>query len=112
MKKHFYSHLVDTDGLVLELEELDLEEEERKELLHMASMTLHHTVMEVILDALSEEDKQIFLSHMAHDNHDKVWEHLKSRIENIETKIRATADSTMKELYKDIREVKEEDLQT
>lgn len=93
---------------MLELEELELDEEEREELQEMIGTNLHHAILEAVLDELSEEDKIIFLQHMAHGNHDKVWDHLKGKIENIEDKIKATADSLMGELEKDIRSVKNE----
>lgn len=109
MKKHFYSHIVDDEPLVLELQDLDLEDYERDEIKKMIDSNLYHAILESIMDELSEEDKQIFLEHVSHDNHDKVWEHLKSRIQNIESKIKNTADTLMEELYKDIRDVKKED---
>lgn len=91
---------------MLELEELELDDDEREELQEMIGSNLHHAILEAVLDELSEEDKVVFLQHMAHDNHDKVWEHLKGKIENIEDKIKATADSLMEELEQDIRSVK------
>ena len=112
MKKHFYSHLVDDGALTLELEALELDKEEQEELQEMISANLHHAILEAILDELSEEDKIIFLQHMAHNNHDKVWEHLKVKIENIEDKIKATADSLMEELERDIQSVKNEESET
>jgi hypothetical protein len=109
--KHFYSKLVNDEALLLELEGLELEPEEKDEMQKMIASHLHHSILEAILDELSEEDKQVFLQHMAHENHDKVWEHLRGKIENIEEKIKRTADSTMDVLYKDIKEVKEEALE-
>jgi hypothetical protein len=108
MKKHFYSHIIENETLLIELEQLDLEPEEREDLVKLVEANLHHAILEAVLDELSETDKQIFLEHIAHDRHDKVWEHLRSRIENIEGKIKATADSLMQELYNDIKAVKEE----
>jgi len=94
---------------MLELEELELEKEEKEELQELIGSNLHHAILEAVLDELSEEDKIIFLKHLAHENHDKVWEHLKRKIENIEDKIKATADSLMEELEKDIRFVKDDE---
>lgn len=108
MKKHFYSQLINNEALYIELEQLDLEPDEREDLLKLVEANLHHAILEAVLDELSEADKQIFLEHVAHDRHDKVWEHLKSRIDQIETKIKATADSLMEDLYKDIKTVKDE----
>jgi hypothetical protein len=109
MKKHFYSDIVSNEGLQLELDGLDLEDYEKEELLTMVDANLHHAILEAILDELSEDDKQLFLEHIGHGNHDKVWEHLRGRIENIESKIQTTANSLMEELYKDIKAVKDEE---
>jgi hypothetical protein len=108
MKKHFYTHLIDNEALLIELETLDLEKEEKKELEAMLDANLHHAILEAILDELSEEDKLIFLNHVTHNDHEKVWEHLRTKIQNIETKIKTTSESMMEELHKDIRAVKEE----
>lgn len=108
-KKHFYSHLIPTEPLEYELTSLDLEVNERDELQQMVEDNLHHAILEAILDELSEEDKKIFLEHIAHDAHEKVLIHLRGKIENIEDKIKHTADSVMEELHQEIREVKAED---
>lgn len=108
MKKHFYSHIIDNEPLMMELGELDLEKEEREELENMMEASLHHAILEAILDELSEEDKQIFLHHITHETHEKVLEHLRGRIEHIEVKIKKTADTMMEELYKDIKSVKDD----
>ena len=44
--------------------------------------------------------------HLASENHDKVWKFLNQKVENIEEKIKKTADELKKELHKDIKEVK------
>jgi uncharacterized protein YaaW (UPF0174 family) len=112
MKKHFYTHLIDSEALLLELDGLEIEKDEKKELEEMIDANMHHAILEAVLDELSEEDKQIFLSHVSHNNHDKVWEHLRVRIENIEGKIKTTAETMMVDLYKDIKAVKEEEIES
>lgn len=109
MKKYFYSHIVDFEPLSLELEELDLEEHEREELRDLIDSNVYHAILEAIMDELSEEDKKVFLEHISHDNHDKVWSHLRTRVENIEDKIKSAAELMMRELYKDIKDVKNDD---
>lgn len=106
MKKTFYSHLVNVDSLTLEIHALEMTDEEKANLLHLIDSSLHHMILDVILSELSEEDKRIFLTHLAHDNTDKLWEHLNSKVDNIEEKIKRAATSLKAELYKDIHDTK------
>ena len=106
MRKHFYSHIVETSVLSLELGDMDLSKDERVELISLIDSNIHHAILDAILSELSEEDKKIFLNHLALNDHDKIWKHLKAKIENIEEKIKKSADSIKEELHKDIKEAK------
>ena len=106
MKKHFYSDLIDTSLLSLELAEMDLSREERLELIALIDANTHSVILDAILSELSKEDKKIFLSHVASNNHDKIWELLRTKINNIEEKIKKAADALKDELHKDIKESK------
>lgn len=107
MKKHFYSHIVETESITVELNKLDLSEEEKTHLISIADSSLHHAIVEAILSQLKEEDKKIFLEYLVSDEHDKVWELLNQKTENIEEKIKKAAEDLKTELHKDIKEVKE-----
>ncbi|QQG40988.1 MAG: hypothetical protein HYV37_01545 [Candidatus Levyibacteriota bacterium] len=104
--KHFYSHLIETSTLSLALGDMELSQVERLELLSLAHENLHHAVLDTVLSELSENDKKLFLQHLAVDNHDKIWELLKSKVENIEEKIKKAAESLKEELHKDILEAR------
>ncbi|MBI2074370.1 MAG: hypothetical protein HYT83_00860 [Candidatus Levybacteria bacterium] len=106
-RKHFYSHLVETSVISLELGDMNLSQDERVELVSLAESQLHHVITDTILSELSEEDKLVFLQHLHSDQHDKIWELLNEKIENIEEKIKKSAEELKKELHKDIREAKE-----
>jgi hypothetical protein len=99
----FYSEIIEIETLILELDTLDISPQEKKHLVQIATDTLHHTILDIILSELSEEDKKIFLKNHSENNHDKIWEHLKSKIDNIEIKIKITADMLKKELHEDIK---------
>lgn len=105
-RKHFYSHLVEFETLHIELSKLDLSEDQQEHLKELIDSSTHHAILDAILSELSEEDKVIFLSHLAADEHMKVWEHLLTKVDNIEEKIKLAAESLKKELHKDIEEVK------
>lgn len=106
MKRYFYSHLVETSVLSLELGDMDLSREERLELIALIESNLHHVILDAILSKLPEEDKKTFLLHIAHDDHDATWKFLKNKIEDIEEKIKKTARELKEEFYKDVQEVK------
>lgn len=103
MKRYFYHHLVDVQSIIVELDSMDLSEHERTHLAALIDLTLHHTLLEAILSELSPEDQLIFLEHLRNDDHDKVWQHLNEKIDNIEEKIKQTADALKQELHSDIK---------
>lgn len=104
MKKHFYSHIVETSSISLALGEIELTQEERKHLIELASENLHHAILDAVLSELSDKDKEEFLVLLATEEHDKIWRLLTERIDNIEDKIKQTTKDLEKELHKDIEE--------
>lgn len=104
MKKHFYSHVIETSSISLALGEMELTAEERKHLITLAEENLHHAILEAVLSELSEKDKQEFLVLLAKDDHDKIWKLLKDRVDHIEDKIKQTAQDLKKEIHKDIED--------
>jgi hypothetical protein len=104
MKKHFYTHLIEIDSLHVALEALDLEEHEKKELIILAETTIHHIVIDTVLTELPEGDKKKFLKHLAEENHADIWNLLKSKGEQMESKIKRAIESIQKELHADIKE--------
>ncbi len=103
--KHFYSHIVETSSLTLALADIDLSHEERLHLLQLTEENLHHTILDAVLSELSEEDKKLFLQHVATNSHDKVWNLLHTKVGNIEEKIQKVVHELKKELHKDINAV-------
>ena len=105
-KKYFYTHIIDTSTLSLELGSMELDSKERTHLISLIDSNIHHAVLDLILSELNSTDKKTFLSHLASENHDKVWRFLNGKVENVEEKIKKTAEDLKKELHKDIKEVK------
>lgn len=104
MKKYFYTHIIDTSTLSLELGDMDLTPKERLHLISLIHSNIHHAVLDLVLSELKEADKKTFLTHLASENHDKVWKFLNQKVKNIEEKIKKTAEDLKKELHKDIEE--------
>lgn len=106
-KKYFYTHIIDTSTLSLELGSMDLTPQERMHLISLMDSNIHHEILDLILSELKPIDKKTFLTHLASENHDKVWKLLNEKVENIEEKIKKTADELKKELHKDIKETRQ-----
>ncbi|MBI2020363.1 hypothetical protein HYS94_02985 [Candidatus Daviesbacteria bacterium] len=108
MKKQFYTHLVEIESIIVELDKMDLSEEEKMHLASLVDSSLHHTILDAILSELSEDDKKIFLRHVHEDDHQKIWQFLNEKTNNIEEKIKKAADDLKIELHKDIKRAKQE----
>ncbi|MDQ5900891.1 MAG: hypothetical protein QG600_469 [Patescibacteria group bacterium] len=106
MKKQFYTHLIETDSILVKLHELGLSEEQKIQLLAIVESSLHHTVLDAILSELSEEDKELFFEHIEEDDHTKTWKFLNEKVDTIEEKIVKAAKDLTKELHDDIEDVK------
>lgn len=76
-----------------------------KERLHLISLidsNIHHEILDLILSELNPSDKKTFLTHLASEDHDKIWKFLKEKIKDVEVKIKKTTEDIKKELRKDI----------
>lgn len=105
-KQHFYSHLIEIESLFVELDELELSEKEKNHLAKLIDSNLHHTILDAILSELPEGDKQKFLEHLSNNDSKKIWDHLNSKADNIEDKIKSAAKDLKVKLHQDIKEAK------
>lgn len=102
--KHFYTHLIEIDSIIIELDKMDLTDEQKVHLSDLVDSSLHHTVLDAVLSELSDTDKKVFLNHLKEDDSIKIWQFLNEKIENIENKIKKVADDLKTELHEDIKE--------
>jgi hypothetical protein len=107
----FYSHLIEYESLIIELDQLELSEKEKHDLATLADSNLHHTILDNIFSELGEEDKHKFLDHINEENHDKIWALLNEKVERIEEKIKKAAHELKEEMKADIRQAKEKRIQ-
>src|SRR3989338_3554551 len=104
MQKHFYSHLIEIDSIRLSLATLDIPVKEKQELILIVESSVHHLVVDTVLSELVEEDKKIFITHLAKEDHIGLWVFLKQKIHNVEEKIRRAAHQLVSGLHQDIME--------
>lgn len=102
-KKYFYTHLVETTHITLEIAELDLKSQERVHLLSLVEANIHSTVVSNVLSNLKPEDKKIFLENLSLENHEKTWGHLKEKVSDIEDKIKSDINLVVRELRQDVK---------
>lgn len=105
-RKHFYSHLIETRELEIELDTLALKPEEKEELLTHVHSSIHYKVLDTVLSELSEDDKKTLIEHINNEDHEKIWEHLLRNVAGAEEKIRNIAKFVLKEFSEEIAKVK------
>jgi uncharacterized protein YPO0396 len=105
-EKQFYSHIIELDSILFELNRLDISSGEKAHLVELVDSNLHQAILEEVLSHLNDEEKVTFLEHMAEARYSDVWQLLEKRIDHVEDKIKKIADEVKDELHEDIKEVK------
>ncbi len=104
--KYFYSHLVEIESLIIELDKLELSASEKKYLARLADETLHHAVLDAILAKLTEQEKIIFLEHLRNGRDDQIWKLLNTRVKNVEEEIKDVIEEVKEDLHQDLKEAR------
>lgn len=104
--KYFYTHLIETESIMVELDKMDLSSEEKLHLAQLIDSSLHHTILDAIFSELSEQDKKALVSHLKEDDHKKTWKFLNEKVDGVEEKIKKAAEDLKVELHKDLKEAK------
>lgn len=101
----FYTHLIEIESIIVELDKMDLSKEEKLHLAQLLDSSLHHTILDAIFSQLSEEDKKVFVTHQSSSS-SKIWKFLNEKIDKVEDKIKAAAKDLKEKLHKDLKEAK------
>lgn len=106
MVKHFYSLIVETETLFLEINSLEISDSEKNHLKSLAESHIHSTVIDTVLSSLPADDKKTFIEHLNTKDHERIWKFLHSKIEDAEEKIKIAAEVIKRDLLNDIKEAK------
>ena len=102
--KYFYTHLVEIESVIEELDNLDLSSEQKVHLASLIDSSLHHTILDAIFSELAESDKKVLLNFLKMDDHYQTWKFLNEKVDGIEEKIKKVAEDLIVELKKDLKE--------
>lgn len=105
-KKYFYSHIIEISEISLEIGNLDIPKEDRVKLIALAEENHHNALLHLVLNHLHDDDKKSFLSHISEDNHDRAWEFVAKKIEDLENKLINESNRIREDFKNDIRKVK------
>ena len=108
MSKVFYDHLVIREEIDCELNNYKLDKEEKDELIEIIDQTLHHHILNVILNHLPKDKHSEFISRLhASPGNDDLMEYLKTEIgPYIEEEIKKHARIVKAELLSEIRKAR------
>lgn len=104
--KYFYSHIIEIESLIVELDKLDLEDRQKRQLAALVDSSLHHTILDAVLSELHDDDKKLFVKYLQEDDHEKIWKFLNEKVDNIEDKIKKASEDLKQKLHKDLKEAK------
>lgn len=99
--KYLFEEIIQIKTVHLKLNEMDLADQEKEELLEIMKSTVHHKVIDLILSELTDEEKEIFLEGVSTGQMDKNKQYLsvlKDRINNLEAKIKEKVKEAEAEL--------------
>ncbi|OGY25850.1 MAG: hypothetical protein A2Z11_04915 [Candidatus Woykebacteria bacterium RBG_16_43_9] len=94
------------EKILIELEGLDLQNEEKIEIIKMADELAELRLLDSVLEKLEERDKELFLEQMHGGSTEIVAEFLRERIKNIEGLLLERARSLEDEIVEDIRSLR------
>lgn len=105
--KYFYHKIITVESLIIELDGMGLSESQKLHLGRLIDSTIHHTVMDLILTKLPQDDHGRFVSYLKENPESEIiMEFLTERIDNIEVDIILAVENLKKEMLKDMKEAK------
>ena len=104
--QHFYTHIIDLRDVHSELEILDLSDDEKNHLILVIESSIHHVIIDTLLTELPDAHKRMFLHHLAHNDHESIWDLLRKGLHKPEEKIKEAVQKLKTDFLEDIRGVK------
>lgn len=104
---YFYSHLVEIETITGKLDEIDMDQKQRRHLAALIDSTIHQEVLDIIFSRLSESDKLLFIENFKNNpENPEIMELLNEKAGDIENEIKEAVEKIKKELHEDIETAK------
>lgn len=100
----FYTHLVEIESIIVELDKMGLDTEQKLHLAKLLDSSLHHVILDAIFSELKESDKKAFVSHLQDGKHERIWKFLNEKVDHVEDKIKKAAQDLKLKFHKDLKE--------
>ncbi len=85
---------------------------ERDHVVAMVRSTIHHDIMDALLERIPDGDKDSLLDHVAMDKHDEALQLLAQHIHDLEVLVRQIADVHIAQLEQDVSALVSESTET
>lgn len=108
MNNYFYTHLIEVESIIVELDKMGLTDKQKSHLASLVDSSLHQVVLDTIFSELSDADKKVFMQHLDNRDHEKIWRFLMEKVDRVEDKIKKAAEDLKKELHQDLRKAKKQ----
>ena len=97
--KYIFEDIIKTESIFLIIEEHFEDDEEKEYMKNVIRNTIHHKLMDLVLDELDVEKRMIFLAGVEDENeHQSLLEKLKNWIDSFEEKIHLRAKEAETEI--------------
>lgn len=104
---YFYSHLVEIEEITEKLDELDMNDKQRKHLASLVDCTIHQEILDIIFSKLSDKDKLLFAEQFRKDpSNPEIMKLLNEKAIDVENEIKEAVKKIKEELHEDIQTAK------
>lgn len=100
-------HFITNPRVLVDIEELSLQEEEKNKLTEIATLIYHQKLLNKFLDKLDEEDKKIFIEKVLTDPKEDSLNFLHEKIEDIEKVVEEAVFEIEEKLLEDIKTLRD-----
>ncbi|OGC70020.1 hypothetical protein A2415_01520 [candidate division WWE3 bacterium RIFOXYC1_FULL_39_7] len=102
--KYIFEEIIQTDNIFLIIEEHFDDDTEKEYMKNVIRDTIHHKLMDMVLDELDEEKRVLFLAEADDESkHPNLLERLKEWVDRFEDKIHSRAREAESEMINLIR---------
>jgi hypothetical protein len=99
--KYIFEEIISTENIFLVIEKQFKDAEEKEYMKNIVKDTMHHKLMDLVLDELDAEKRIYFLAAVEdEEKHPSLLEKLKEWIENFEEKVHLKAKESEDEILK------------